>query len=171
MRPIAKIVTLGIAAFALSGCASTRIEPAGLRGDPALPRAEIFFVREFEEGNDWLSATGSPAERPEILANLNSLTGKMQEQLSRLGPTRVLMTSIPKRGLLVTGQILRLRDGSTPLVDARILIFDLGRSYHYPVTLFEIPADPATRSLDDAWDRIARTTRDFLRQRMRDRKW
>ncbi|HPA20118.1 MAG TPA: hypothetical protein PLU30_20385 [Verrucomicrobiae bacterium] len=156
-------------ALALCECAAPRLEPDGVRGDPTLPPSPVFFVREFEEGNDWLSADGQPAQRPEILAHLNSLTAKMRDRFSKLGPTRVLMTSIPKEGILVTGQLTRVRDGQNPTVGGRILIFDLARSYHYPVTIFDIHPSPQVhpRDLNDVWDLIARTSQNFVRERMR----
>lgn len=155
--------------MALSRCATPTLEPGAVRGDATLPRSPIFFVREFEEGNDWLSADGTPAERTEIMGHLNSLTAKLKERFERLGPTRVLLTSIPKEGLLVTGQITRVRDGQQPLVEGRILIYDLARSYHYPVTIFEIQPSPEirARTLDEVWDLIARTSASFVRERMR----
>lgn len=170
MRSHTIAAALGIAtALSLCGCAAPQLELAGVRGDPTIPRPAVFFVREFEEGDDWLSANGLPAPRPEILANLNSLTAKMRDRLSQLGPTRVLLTSIPKEGLLVTGQFVRVRDGRPPLVEGRVLVFDLARSYHYPVTVFDIQPSPKAnpRTLDEAWDLIARTSKDFLRERMR----
>ncbi len=156
-------------AMALTRCAAPTLDPAAIRGDSTFPRSQTFFVREFEEGNDWLSANGQPAGRPEILAHLNSLTTKIRDRLERLGPTRVLMTSIPKEGLLITGQIIRVREGPNPAVEGRVLIYDLARSYHYPVTIFDFqPSEQArARTLDEFWDLVARTTAEFVRERMR----
>ncbi|MCC6353484.1 MAG: hypothetical protein IT577_06335 [Verrucomicrobiae bacterium] len=170
MRSAVLAATLATAtALALCRCAAPRPEIEGVRGDAALPRPPVFFVREFEEGNDWIAADGTPAQRPEILAHLSALTEKMRVAISRLGPTRALLTSIPKEGLLVTGQLIRVHDGQPPLVEGRILIFDLARSYHYPVTVFDIPPSTESnpRTLEDAWDLIAETSRQFLKERMR----
>jgi hypothetical protein len=166
--------TVGLLAlFGLGGCASARVEMAPIRGDDALPRTAAVYVREFEEGTDWASDAGDPMPREFVAGEVAKLTNRMRQRLAELVPTQVLLNSIPTQGLLVTGQLVRVRVGPRPEIHCRILIFDLARSYHYPVTVFEMRTSsgqaglPGGGSLEDAWDVVAQRSRDFVRNHTR----
>ena len=46
------------------------------------------FLREFEEGDDWIGPDGRPATRESIVRHLGVLSTTMQRRLSEIGFTR-----------------------------------------------------------------------------------
>lgn len=184
-------ILLSLAWMILPGCASVKVEPESVQSNARLKRPSVIYVQPFKTSKGLWDVDRTGAELADFKKNASiELSRMMIERFPEIAPTHEAPTSLPKSGLLVTGEFVTVKQGSRALrmgigfgaggtkIETLVRLYDLARSSTQPVVKFRttggsnaepgwlaggwIAAGTNSTGLQTDWERTAREIRNYI---------